>query len=605
MMRNRHGASDASPVVLGLCSGTHDSAAALITGDRLIGLVEEERLNGIKHTSAYPQQAIGWLLSRGGVTPEEVTHVAYNFDPRRYLAAAPAALRHLASPVTARRALPRARSFARVYRNGRDRFRSFRAQFLNASVTGIEHHLAHGLYAATAGLGGLDLQVRDAAVLVVDSLGETATTTISHVRRTRRDGLRYQRVLTVTDPASLGYVYGAVTRHLGWCRGDEEGTVMALAAQGDPARFRGLCTKAIPLTDNGFGLDMRLFPLRVLSGRWPRVTDAFTAATCPPRTPGTPIEQIHMDLAAALQERTEQVMVHLARRARALTGASSLAVGGGVGMNCVAVGRICQEAGFDQVAVPPAPGDSGTAAGAALALNQTLTGHIPEGTGTCYLGPEYPELPLSPRPRSHLTATRVAAPAAFLARRLAEGQIVGLFQGRLETGPRALGNRSILASPLEADVVDRLNSTVKFREPFRPFAPVVLADYAADYFSLNQPSPFMSIASGVTDMARQLIPAVVHVNGTARVQTVTSAQNPLLAQVLAAFAQLTGHPVLINTSLNIKGKPICGTPDAALDCLTASGLDGLLLEGWWVTKDPSREASSRSKQATSRPGASS
>jgi carbamoyltransferase len=490
-----------------------------------------------------------------------------------------------------------------VYRNGRDRFRFFRSQFPNAAVTGIEHHLAHGLYAATAGLSSLDVEVRDAAVLVVDSLGENATTTISHIRRTRRDGLRYRRVLTVTDPASLGYVYGAVTRHLGWCRGDEEGTVMALAALGDPARFRGLFAKAIPLTDNGFGVDVRLFPLRVLSGRWPRVTDAFTAATCPPRVPRTPIEQIHMDLAAALQERTEQVMVHLARRARALTGAPNLAVGGGVAMNCVAVGRICQEAGFDQVAVPPAPGDSGTAAGAALALNRSLTGHVAEGTGTCHSGPEYPELQLSSRPRPHLSATRVAAPAAFLARRLAEGKIVGLFQGRLEAGPRALGNRSILASPLEADVVDRLNRTVKYREPFRPFAPVVLADYAADYFTLDQPSPFMSIASGVTNMARQLIPAVVHVNGTARVQTVTRAQNPLLAQVLAAFAQLTGHPVLINTSLNIKGNPICGTPDAALDCLTVSGLDGLLLEGWWVTKDPSLEASPRSQQATIRPGA--
>ncbi|MEY9211698.1 putative NodU family carbamoyl transferase [Thermobifida halotolerans] len=161
---------------------------------------------------------------------------------------------------------------------------------------------------------------------------------------------------------------------------------------------------------------------------------------------------------------------------------------------------------------------------------------------------------------------------------------MGVFQGKLESGPRALGNRSILASPLRPDVVDRLNSTVKFREPFRPFAPAVLEDKAADYFTLGQPSPFMSIASGVTPLARDTIPAVVHTNGTARVQTVTHQRNPLLAEVLTAFAELTGVPVLINTSLNVKGKPICGTPEMALDCLEASGLDALLLEQWWVEK---------------------
>jgi carbamoyltransferase len=187
-------------------------------------------------------------------------------------------------------------------------------------------------------------------------------------------------------------------------------------------------------------------------------------------------------------------------------------------------------------------------------------------------------------PRPGLRAYRPAAPAKHLAIKLAEGHTVGLFHGALEAGPRALGNRSILASPLLPDVVDRLNATVKFREPFRPFAPAVLASAAADYFTLPQPTPYMSIASGVTDEARHRIPAIVHVNGTARIQTVTEDSNPFLAEVLTEFAAITGHPVLINTSLNVKGKPICGTPDMALDCLISSGLDALMLEGWWVTK---------------------
>ncbi len=185
--------------------------------------------------------------------------------------------------------------------------------------------------------------------------------------------------------------------------------------------------------------------------------------------------------------------------------------------------------------------------------------------------------------RHGLTASRPEKPAHHLAQHLAAGDIVGVFQGRLEAGPRALGNRSMLASPLLPDVVDRLNATVKFREEFRPFAPIVLADKASDYFTLRQATPFMAIASGVTDLTRARIPAVVHVNGTARVQTVTAAQNPFLAQVLDEFAAITGVPVLINTSLNIKGQPICGTPQMALDCLVGSGLDALLLEGWWIT----------------------
>lgn len=330
----------------------------------------------------------------------------------------------------------------------------------------------------------------------------------------------------------------------------------------------------------------------------PRVSSAFIAATCPPRPAGAPVEQVHKDLAAALQERVEQVMVHLARRAREMTGAENLAVTGGVGMNCVAIGRICQQAGFARVMVPPAPGDSGTSAGAALAVAHRLTGCLPSGAGSCHLGPEYSGLELSSRPRRGLTAVRLASPAAMIAARLAEGHIIGLFQGRLEAGPRALGNRSILASPLEPSVVDRLNMTVKYREPFRPFAPVVLADRASEYFTLGQPSPFMSIASGVTGRTVRALPAVVHVNGTARVQTVTAEQNPFLAEILAEFAAITGHPVLINTSLNIKGKPICGTPDAALGCLTESGLDALLIENWWVTKDSAANPAIESETTT-------
>jgi carbamoyltransferase len=204
--------------------------------------------------------------------------------------------------------------------------------------------------------------------------------------------------------------------------------------------------------------------------------------------------------------------------------------------------------------------------------------------GESYLGPAYPHFTPVALPAG-LSARQVPDPACYLATQLAVGKIAGLFQGRLEVGPRALGNRSILASPLAPDVAARLNAAVKFREPFRPFAPVVLVANAADYFCLTQPSPYMSIAVPVTGLARTQIPAVVHTNGTARVQTLAPGQNPFLADVLSHFARLTRVPVLINTSLNVKGHPICGIPEMAIECLASSGLDGMLLDGGlWVSK---------------------
>ncbi|MEV7989521.1 carbamoyltransferase C-terminal domain-containing protein [Micromonospora sp. NPDC085948] len=569
----------ASKIVLGLCSFTHDSAAALFVDNTLVGFAEEERLSGEKHTRAFPERAVAWLVAQAGLDASAVDEVAYNFDGARYLDALPATELWARMPQTRDRAQARADSFRKVHARFGKRIDTLRVKFPQAVITPVLHHRAHGLYAFASS------HYDAAAVLVVDSLGEVQTTSIGSGLRMAGGGCRYTITEDITDPASLGYAYGAITEHLGWRRNDEEGTVMALAATGDPSRFRALLRDAIPLTDRGFCLDPRWFPLRVMTTGYPRVSNELAAATCPTRRPDDAVEQVHADVAAALQERTEQVMVHLARRARAITGMRLLCVGGGVAANCVAVAKIVEEGIFDEVHVPPAPGDSGTAIGAAMSVALRATGSLPGGViDRCYLGPSYAGLELPERPRPGLRALQPAAPLKHLAMKLAEGHTVGLFRGALEAGPRALGNRSILASPLLPDVVDRLNSTVKFREPFRPFAPVVLASAAARYFTLGQSAPYMSFASGVTDLTRAAIPPVVHTNDTARVQTVTPEGNRFLADLLVEFAALTGHPVLINTSLNIKGKPICGTPDMALDCLAESGLDALMVEGWWVTK---------------------
>ncbi|ANZ14913.1 carbamoyltransferase [Streptomyces noursei] len=566
-------------VVLGICSFTHDSAAALLIDGELVGFVEEERLSQHKHTRDYPRQAIAWLMDDAGITPADIDAVAYNFQPMRYLAETPAALRMALSGTTRRRALPRAAGFSKVAVRTRRRLKLLAQHFPGARVIPVLHHRAHQLAAFTA--SGWE----EAAVLVVDSLGERQTTTIAHAHHSTRPRVRMLEELM--DPASLGYVYGAVTEHLGWRRGDEEGTVMALAALGNPGRFRHTFSRAVHTTATGFTVDPAYFPPRVLTSGYPRTSPRLTVETCPPRHPDEPVQEIHQDLAAALQERTEQIMLHLARRARVLSGSRRLCVGGGVATNCVSIGRIIEAGIFDEVFVPPAPGDAGTAIGAAVAVH-TDSGSPRPLSGiarACYLGPAFPEPVLDLTPWPNLQQKLLGAEAAeFLADQLAQGMIVGLFQGRVEAGPRALGNRSILASPLEAGVVERLNATVKFREPFRPFAPMVTAARAGEFFTLGQAAPYMSMASQVTDTAREQIPAIVHANGTARLQTVTPAQNPFVHAVLEAFARRTGVPVLINTSLNVKGKPICGTPEMALDCLANSGLDALLIEGRWISK---------------------
>jgi carbamoyltransferase len=571
--------------VLGLCSYTHDSAAALLVDGRLVGFVEEERLCQVKHTKAYPELAVDWLLKEAGLRSDDIDVVAYNFSAPRYLRAVPSAVPLLFSHQTRGRALHRGLGFTTVALRTAARQRALAGKFPRARVRAHVHHKAHQMYAFAA--SGLD----EAAVLVVDSLGETQTTTIAHARQPIPGRPALSSLHAVDDPASLGYVYGAVTMHLGWRRGDEEGTVMALAALGDPARFRRLFARAVPTTHDGFAVAPDLFPPRTLRSGAARVTPRFIAETCPPRRPDGPVEQVHRDLAAALQERTETVLLHLARMARRRTGSPRLCLGGGVAANCVGVGRIIEEGIFEEVFVPPAPGDSGTAIGAAAAAHLATAPQPLAGIeGACYLGPSWTSStsPIVDWERwpglrtQHVSSDR--ARVEFLADQLTQGRIVGLFQGRVEAGPRALGNRSILASPLSTGIVERLNATVKFREPFRPFAPVVPEERAEEFFTLGQAAPFMSMASQVTAKAREQIPAIVHDNGTARLQTVRPGQNPFLHAVLDAFARRTGVPVLINTSLNIKGKPICGTPEMALDCLTGSGLDALLLEDWWVTK---------------------
>ncbi|MEV4334303.1 carbamoyltransferase C-terminal domain-containing protein [Streptomyces sp. NPDC049597] len=560
-------------VILGVCAHTHDSSAALFVGGSLIGFLEEDRLVDDKHTRAFPSEAARLLLAAAGRGPDEVTAVAYTFDSSLYRHGRERAMRRAGDPARRRRAVHSYDSIAAAHAQT---LRRLTAEFPCAAIVEVPHHRAHA-FSAIAPQGWHD---RD--VLVVDSIGEAATTSMGGWNRAARS--LDLRALTF-DTDSLGYVYGALTDHLGFRMRDEEGTVMALAAYGDPSRFRALLARAIPLTPRGFRVSTRLVRQRVFGDSGNRLTDAFVLASIPRRAPGEELTQDHADLAASLQERVEEVTAHLVGL-RPGSG-RSWAVAGGVATNCVAVGKLRDLPNVAELFVPPAPGDSGTSLGAAVAVvleKQCLLAEVPASP---YWGVE-PAIPKAEEVRNRGFEVSGPHEERDLARRvaaaLAKNDILGIYRGAAEAGPRALGHRSIIANPLSPQVHDRLATRVKKRETFRPFAPMVLADRAAGYFDLRGcESPYMSLAVDARQELLHHAPTVIHRNGTARVQTVKAGTDAFLEALLGRYEQLTGSPLLINTSLNMKGRPTAGSWQAALSCLTEMCLDGLVLGDLFVT----------------------
>ena len=561
------------PLVFGITWGTHDSSAALFQGDRLSGFVEEERLSGQKHTGKFPSLAIARLLREAGASVEDVSSVSFAFHARGYATGLACATAQACRSPFQRRGWARAASYGAVHRHTHRRLRHLRERFPRAKVVDTPHHLCHSLYAQAAS------GEERVTTLVVDSIGEWRTTSIIAT-----EGLRQQPHLWLADPHSLGYAYGAVTEHLGYRRGDGEGTVMALAALGDRERFRPVMEQGIALTPDGFRLNPGLFAKRVFSSSWPRLTECFDRETAPAREPGSPLRSVHADIAAALQQRTEEVLLHLTRLAAARTKATTLCLAGGVAMNCLGLGRISESGLFDRVVVPPAPADGGTSIGAGLAVLGDEALRDPQ-LRRWDLGPEFSEREINEALAARgLAAAKALNPVETVLEELLAGRIVGVCRGRGEAGPRALGHRSILASPLTPGITCRLSSRVKQREGFRPFAPVMPREVVADYFRAPDPSPYMSFALPARDRARKEVPAVVHSNGSARVQSLSREEDPYLYELLQRFAAQTGVPVLINTSLNVKGAAMAGTPTAAIESCEACELDGLLLGGRYLRR---------------------
>ncbi len=531
--------------VLGLNAIFHDPAAALVVDGRVIAAAEEERFSRRKHGKRpvpfaaweLPELAARWCLAEAGLRPEDLDAVAYSYDPAECRPAAQ---------------LGRDDPWDHLRITYAQQAPGFIAEALPgldpSAVRFVRHHHAH---AASAGLAG---PLGDASVLVCDGRGEAA----SHLAGRYADG-RLEVLASQPLPHSLGLFYEQATAHLGFLHSSDEYKVMALASYGTPRYAAELGKLVYPDGEGGF---------RTCPVPWDSLAKR--------RAKGEALTADHADLAASVQLVTENVLLDLAQWLHGRTGDQNLAMAGGVALNCVANSRLAAEGPFRRIWVQPAAGDAGTALGGALCLAADA-GEITEPMPDALLGRGWSDAELAAwLDTAAWPYERPASIADAVAAELAADRIVAWFQGRSEYGPRALGSRSLLAHPGHRANLDRLNA-VKGREEFRPVAPMVLAERAAEIFDGPLPSPYMLFVHQVAGHWRDRIPAVVHVDGTARVQTVNRETQPLVASLLDGFANRTGLPVVVNTSLNTAGRPMVDDPRDALECFGSAPVDVLAL----------------------------
>lgn len=541
--------------ILGINALFHDPAAALVIDGRTVAAAEEERFSRRKHGkrplpfSAWelPEQAAAWCLSRAGLRPQDLDAVAYSYDPAL---AQPAESLGLHDPWDHLR---------QTYAREAPGFLATALPGLDpALVRFVPHHMAHAASGAFAADGA-----DTSSVLVLDGRGERA----SHLAA-RRTGNRLEPLYAQDLPHSLGLVYEELTAHLGFLRSSDEFKVMALASHGTPRMLAELRRYVYPTGDGGF-----------------HATGVPWHEFCPPRGGDEPWTAAHADVAASAQAVLEETLLDLARWLHGRTHDDVLTLAGGVALNCVANSRIAREGPFSRVWVQPAAGDAGTALGSALLL-AAGAGDDPEPMTGADLGRDWSDAEIGAWLKTAgVPFERPADIAETVAEALADNAIVAWFQGRSEYGPRALGHRSLLAHPGHAGNLERLND-VKGREQFRPVAPMVLAERAAEIFDGPIPSPYMLFVHDVAADWRERIPAVVHVDGTARIQTVDAQREPLVARMLTGFERRTGLPVVVNTSLNTAGRPMVDDPRDALECFGSSPVDLLAIGPYAVRRGP-------------------
>lgn len=567
---------------LGINAAYHDCSACLVQDGRVIAAAEEERFTRIKHgkrpvpftTWQLPFHAIDYCLQEAGIPLAEVQHVAYSYAPALLLGAyaddATIQLPLEPSRHASERSSPWEPLFLSYLVNAPRQLAGGAPHHLQASLRMapheqpyqwhfVEHHLAHEASAFLAS------PFETAAVLTLDGRGELATASYGLFK----DG-QYQRLKQVNLPHSLGLLYEEVTRHLGFLHASDEYKVMALASFGTP-RYAPIFRDIVQYRQHG--------DVEIMRVDWENLFG-------PARKRGAALTEHHMDIARSLQYVLEDTVLEMAGWLHRETGADQLCMAGGVALNCVMNAMLRDRGPFSDVWVQPAAGDAGTALGAALWIDhrQRATHERVWRMEHAFLGPAFHDSDIEAFLRqSKLRYRRVANIAEASAELLAQNKVLGWFQGRMEFGPRALGARSILASPIDAAMQGRLNQ-IKDREDFRPVAPVVPEEDAADWFENAGVAPFMTFVYNVAPDKIARIPAVRHIDGTARVQTISRAQHPLYHEVVRAFGQRTGVPVLINTSFNTRGEPIVCTPRDALESYCTTPLDALAIGSFLLEK---------------------
>lgn len=556
--------------ILGLNYRFHDSTACIVTDGMLKIAIEEERLTRKKHTWEFPAKAIDRCLRTIGMDYADIDYIAVSFKPSHK------AIPRLAYAGThPRNAISfLAKEFGGAYLKQRN-FRNWYAAHWprdgrKPKVVLVEHHAAHAIGSF------LVSPYEHAALLSLDGSGEWETSLLGEGR-----GNTYRCFHKNYFPMSLGSFYEAVTKFCGFQTNYDEGKTMGLAAWGDSSKYGATVDKmATVAEDGGIKIDLTYFAYQFWGQEWcaPKFYEVFGSPR-DPRAGKESFDQRHMDVAAAFQLTLEERALDLCRVLRHRTDAEYIVISGGVALNSVMNGRIVRESGFKDAYIMPAAGDNGTAIGAAFYLYNCVLGkprtyvHLDP-----YLGPAYSDDQIARViAESKLSAKRHEDVIGEAARLLHAGKIVGWFQGKMEIGPRALGNRSILADPTRNDMKAKINAEVKHREAFRPFAPAVPSERKSEYFDTRVDDPFMLKVCDVLPAFRSRLPAITHVDGTARLQTVDRDVNPQFHDLLHRFGALSGVPVLLNTSFNIMGEPIIESPYDAIRCFYSTGLDYLVM----------------------------
>ena len=559
--------------ILGINYVYHDSSACILKDGELVVALEEERFNRNKHDTSFPVQSIARCLEIAGLTLDDIDHVAFSFQP--YLDMGKKAVFSLKKPryILANFKLHKLRYFwlnRAIKRWYKSTFNNGRKPQLHF----IPHHQSHvaGSFYASP--------YKEAALLSMDGSGEWATASLGYGR-----GNEITEFKSIYYPYSMGTVYEAITLFCGFKPAYDEGKTMGLAPLGNSQTFINKAREIISVSPDGdILIDFNYFNFD--TGQYHYLSDKFIAEFGLPRVNHAPFEQHHLDVAAAFQEVLEEVGLQLANILYEKTKADYLVIAGGVSLNSVMNGRIVRESPFKDVYVMPAAGDNGTAIGAAYCVyNGVLQQPRAIAHMNPYLGTEYSN--------DHIESVLKECKLSYkyfddiegeTARLLYEGNIICWFQGRMEIGPRALGCRSILADPTKPHMKDKINAEVKHREAYRPFAPSVISEARADFFDLPVDAPFMLKVCNVLDDKKSVLPAITHVDGSARVQTVHQDTNPCYHKMIKAFGRLSGVPVVLNTSFNIMGEPIVESPYHAIRCFFSTGLDFLVIGNYVVSK---------------------